>query len=74
MYVCVNLTRGLRAYIVYVGASPPGHAKVSRVCLGIHWFPQFNFLRALAALDHADEIRADTSFIDIPLVISSFQE
>ncbi|KAF1917120.1 hypothetical protein BDU57DRAFT_548681 [Ampelomyces quisqualis] len=31
-------------------------------------------LRALAALDHADEIKADTSFIDIPLVISSFLE
>lgn len=34
----------------------------------------YALLRALAALDRADEIRADNSFIDIPLVISSFLE
>jgi hypothetical protein len=31
-------------------------------------------LRALAALHHADEINASISFIEIPLVISSFLE
>lgn len=31
-------------------------------------------LRALAAVDHADELKADSTFIDIPLVISSFLE
>lgn len=29
-------------------------------------------IRALAALDHAEEIRPDTTFLDVPLVIASF--
>jgi hypothetical protein len=31
-------------------------------------------LRGLAALDHADEMKTDTTFLDLPLVITSFLE
>jgi hypothetical protein len=31
-------------------------------------------LRALAAIDHADELKADTAFVDIPIVVTSFLE
>ncbi|KAH7075406.1 hypothetical protein BKA63DRAFT_296884 [Paraphoma chrysanthemicola] len=34
----------------------------------------FAFVRALAALDHAGELKTDTAFLDIPIVITSFLE
>ncbi|KAH7090730.1 hypothetical protein FB567DRAFT_626667 [Paraphoma chrysanthemicola] len=34
----------------------------------------FTFVRALAALDHAGELKTDTAFLDIPIVITSFLE
>jgi hypothetical protein len=34
----------------------------------------YALLRALAGLDHAEEIKADTEFFDIPLVITLFLE
>jgi hypothetical protein len=34
----------------------------------------YALLRALAALDHADEMKADTEFLDPPLVITYFLE
>jgi hypothetical protein len=34
----------------------------------------FALVRALAALDHAGELKADTEFLDIPIVITSFLE
>jgi hypothetical protein len=34
----------------------------------------YALLRALAALDHVDEIKADTEFLDLPLVITYFLE
>jgi len=34
----------------------------------------FALVRALAALDYAEELKVDTTFIDIPIVITSFLE
>jgi hypothetical protein len=34
----------------------------------------YALLRALAALDHAEEIKANTTFLDLPLVITYFLE
>jgi predicted KAP-like P-loop ATPase len=34
----------------------------------------FALIRALAALDHAEKLKADTTFIDVPIVITSFLE
>ncbi|KAF2829727.1 hypothetical protein CC86DRAFT_367670 [Ophiobolus disseminans] len=34
----------------------------------------FALLRALAALDHAEELKADTEFLDVPIVITGFLE
>jgi hypothetical protein len=34
----------------------------------------FAFVRALTAINHAEEMKADTEFFGIPLVITSFLE